>query len=135
MSNVKTRTNDMHSIPDDIVLYVLSYLTVDIPLYCACARVSKQFNTIMGTETIWKTLFLKDFPYTDKMITKNYKFAYKELRTYLENWYKLTDMIPLSIIGTTGSGKSTMIQRYVYGTFQLEYNPGLMEYYRYNFSI
>jgi ABC-type transport system involved in cytochrome bd biosynthesis fused ATPase/permease subunit len=89
----------------------------------------------MATETIWKKLFLKDFPYTDKMINKNYKFAYKELRTYLESWYRLTDLIPLSIIGTTGSGKSTMIQRYIHGTFQLEYNPGLMEYYRYNFSI
>ncbi|KAL0490014.1 rasV [Acrasis kona] len=106
------------SLNDDVIATILQFLPYNISMYLKIGAISKQLYTFMSSEELWCSLLRNKYPFLP--ITDNYRPMCIEFQRltrggndeYLKHY---CDVIKLTIAGSAHSGKTRLMDQYVFG--------------------
>ncbi len=112
-------------LPNEILTHIFSYLpcyTWDID---KLERVSVQFREC--SESQWKRCWHLMYP-LERRLTKNYRFACKEVLNSQQQQLKQQDTLRIALFGQGGVGKSSIVYQYTENFFPDNYEAQLYDY-------
>jgi hypothetical protein len=117
----------------DVLELIFSYLPVTGEMACKLSPVSKQFCAIANGDEYWKNIWCKAYTNSEHIIINNYRRAYIEMAMFRAENPKfmkknkkqnntLTEAVKISVIGGRAQGKTSLVMRFVYNSFEEEYD-------------
>jgi ribosome biogenesis GTPase A len=111
------------SIPEEILLLILSYVEKCSEQFANLCAVSKYIYSLASVDIFWERIWSKR--YNTKKVTKNYRFAFIQLQQVheIQEQLKAQQNTTVAVLGAANIGKSALVLRICRGQYMENFYP------------